>query len=97
MKNACCIRSGHPLLKCTCKYDIINSGSFAIVEKARKETATHLHMMVLQISKYVITPIDFIKYFSGKSEKQKTPDSTSISPLSPPRSTRICRCLSRSF
>jgi hypothetical protein len=69
MKNTCCIRSGHPLLKCTCKYDIINSGSFAIVEKARRESAIHIHMMVLQVSKYVMTPVDFIKYFSGKSDK----------------------------
>jgi peptidoglycan LD-endopeptidase LytH len=36
---------------------------------ARKESATHLHMMVLQVSKYGITPVDFIKYFSGKSDK----------------------------
>jgi hypothetical protein len=36
---------------------------------ARKRSATHLHMMVLQVSKYGITPVDFIKYFSGKSDK----------------------------
>jgi peptidoglycan LD-endopeptidase LytH len=35
----------------------------------RKDSATHIHMMVLQVSKYVITPVDFIKYFSGKSDK----------------------------
>lgn len=29
----------------------------------RSESATHLHMMVLQVVKYVMTPVDFIKYF----------------------------------
>jgi hypothetical protein len=36
---------------------------------AKKDSATHLHMMVLQVVKYVMTPVDFINYFSGKSDK----------------------------
>jgi ferritin-like protein len=63
------MRSGPHLLKCTCKYGIINSGSFAIAEKARRESAIHIHMMVLQVSKYGIIPVDFIKYFSENSGK----------------------------
>ena len=36
---------------------------------AKKDSATHLHVMVLQVVKYLMTPVDFIKYFSGKPDK----------------------------
>jgi peptidoglycan LD-endopeptidase LytH len=34
---------------------------------ARKDSATHLHMMVLQVVKGVLTPVDFINNFSNKT------------------------------